>query len=224
MSLLTEEEEDTFRREAENVTFPDGAREYCRNLVWSVLHKVSYDECRHHDLIVDEFREILKGMRDPIDLGVFMIKFLEEVVIISEGYDVTFEGIQKRRELCFTYQNDTLSGVLVKMTCGKNDEGEPFESCSVVRVNWDSRARRSVIMREYADRYEEIICNDDYVGYLSNDSTKETKVTYKRDLFRKETLQPLHEELLYSLDITEKFPHFVNEAIRVKEHYESMQQ
>lgn len=104
----------------------------------------------------------------------------------------------------------------------KDDLDNNREKCLITefwRCVCEDGAEDGLTIREYEDRFEEEIWHDDWDGHL----VLSKKTIDKRNLFREEyhtiPFKPIHEELLYSIDV---LTWFQNEAKRAEQDFNSM--
>ncbi len=222
-------------------------RECCRKIIWERLLRVPYDDCRNHRFFMQLLLEDLHKIKieGRWEFYGYMWTIMDDLVIVAETYTMENGYVEMQGITKYTYRNDhsiyhspfsLIKESIVTYTATNDDAGakiKQFNGTIVTRSIWSDNIcqdktpsrKMEVEMREFEDRIEERITplhrisQPDYVLPIVI-----KKVTYKHDLFRSEIFRPIHDELLYSLDLQMKFKTFTNEATRAKEHYESLQQ
>ena len=223
--LLTDAECDRLITEISGIPSDSLARSLCRRYTWEILRRINDDDDRrHHYSVLARFQRSVRQLSTWAYWENLMNKFLEEVVIIAEVYDVKPGYIIKRREVIMALDDGDMVETDSQMTYGTYDiaSSEYFDLSSVMRTNYGTNLCSHASVREYVDRYVEVITKEHhYIGPNRNNISSQ-RVINKRDLFRDEVSRPALNELLYSPDIILRFPTLTNEATRAKDHYRSL--
>lgn len=229
----------------ETIATEEERESYCRKMIWSRLLRIRNPEWRSQLYLMRELGDEISdttaiGKWDSFQWCRYMMRFMDSVVIISEEYTIEDGYLKNDGVMKYTCRNGTVMEERLWAFTSTNDndveDGEDIEEyrgismmrCIIegTRDIWENpNIQSEVEVREFEDRYEEIIIpphlEDMYHPILYDHLKKTKKVIYKRDLLRPETLRPIHEEMLYSLETP---PWYINEARRAQQHFTELNQ
>ena len=98
------------------LTSEEEMREFCRRMIWDRCLHIHLDDWRNHYYLLEEFKNDLGRRSTPgvvspekeTEWLLFLYKFLSEVIIISEEYNVGQGYLEKVRSLKYTWQNNSM--------------------------------------------------------------------------------------------------------------------
>ena len=232
MSNETPEELLSISDAIKTITIEEERREYCGKMIYARLLAIYDDDRKQQRYLMTEFDDEImdsgaRGKWDGQEWYRYLEKFMEDLVIVIENYAVNNGYAEKQDAIQYTYVKDTLIEEGMMTYTSSNDVVGTYNTTVVYREIYpddDTWTMTEVKVREFEDRYEERIVPP----YRPDDDNDPIivikKVIHKRDLFRADIFGPIHNELLYSPDLSLRFTTFTNEATKAREHYESLQQ